>query len=132
MSLEPLLAEGPIIYLHAFFALAAMALGAVQLAAPKGTPPHRTLGWVWAALMAGVAGGSFLIHGIRMWGPFSWIHILSIVTLVGLTGAVLAARKRDVKRHARGMILLYVLALLVTGGFTLAPGRVMHTVVFGG
>ena len=38
--------------LHAFAAMAAFALGIVQFAAPKGTLPHRTIGWIWVALMA--------------------------------------------------------------------------------
>jgi len=45
--------------LHAFAAIAAFGLGAVQLAAPKGTLPHRTIGWFWVALMVTVAAPSF-------------------------------------------------------------------------
>jgi uncharacterized membrane protein len=44
MSLEPLLAAPLSTQVHAFAAMAAFALGAVQLAAPKGTLPHRTVG----------------------------------------------------------------------------------------
>ena len=51
MSLAPLLAAAPEIQLHAFAAMAAFVLGVVQLAAPKGTLPHRTLGWIWVVLM---------------------------------------------------------------------------------
>jgi len=43
----------------------AFALGLVQLTAPKGTLPHRTLGWIWVALIAVVAGSSFGIHELR-------------------------------------------------------------------
>ena len=54
MSLAPLLAALPQIQVHAFAALAAFVLGAVQLAAPKGTLPHRTLAetrrWVEAMI----------------------------------------------------------------------------------
>ena len=32
--------------------MAAFALGIVQFAAPKGTLPHRTIGWIWVLLMA--------------------------------------------------------------------------------
>ena len=39
MSLEPLLAAPLSTQVHAFAAMAAFALGAVQLAAPKGTFP---------------------------------------------------------------------------------------------
>ena len=45
MTLAPLLAASPAIELHAFAAMAAFALGVVQLSAPKGTIPHRTIGW---------------------------------------------------------------------------------------
>ena len=55
MSLEPLLATPLSTQVHAFAAMAAFALGAVQLAAPKGTLPHRTVGWLWVALMVTVA-----------------------------------------------------------------------------
>ena len=51
MSLAPLLDAAPAIPLHAFAAMTAFLLGVVQLAAPKGTLPHRTLGWVWISLM---------------------------------------------------------------------------------
>ena len=57
--------RAPSIQVHAFAAMAAFALGLVQLAAPKGTLPHRTLGYIWVALMAIVCVTSFLIHDIR-------------------------------------------------------------------
>jgi uncharacterized membrane protein len=59
MSLAPLLDAAPAIPLHAFAAMAAFLLGVVQLAAPKGTLPHRTLGWAWISLMIAVAASSF-------------------------------------------------------------------------
>jgi len=43
MSLAPLLNAAPAIPVHALAAMAAFALGVVQLAAPKGTLPHRTI-----------------------------------------------------------------------------------------
>src|ERR1041384_1894825 len=70
MSLAPLFDAAPAIPLHAFAAMAAFVLGAVQLAAPKGTLPHRTLGWIWVLLMAFVAASAFWIHQIRLWGPW--------------------------------------------------------------
>ena len=58
MSLAPLLDASLAIRVHAVMALAAFGLGIVQLAAPKGTLPHRGLGWLWVGLMAGVAVSS--------------------------------------------------------------------------
>jgi uncharacterized membrane protein len=44
MSLAPLLNASPTIQIHAFAAMAALAIGVVQLSAPKGTLPHRGIG----------------------------------------------------------------------------------------
>jgi len=131
MSLAPLLDAVPPIPVHAFAAMAAFALGVVQLAAPKGTLPHRTLGWIWVALMAVVAISAFWIHQLRIVGPFSPIHLLSIYVPVMLVVGVLAARRHNVQRHRRTMIGLFAGALIIAGLFTFMPGRVMHAVVFG-
>jgi uncharacterized membrane protein len=131
MSLAPLLEAASAIPLHAFAAMAAFVLGLVQFAAPKGTLPHRTIGWIWVVLMVVVAASSFWIHQIRLVGPFSPIHLLSIFTLVMLPLAVWRAHTHRVTDHRRAMILLFAGALVVAGLFTLVPGRIMHRVIFG-
>jgi uncharacterized membrane protein len=131
MSLAPLLHAAPQIPLHAFAAMAAFVLGLVQFAAPKGTLPHRTIGWIWVALMAAVAVSSFWIHQIRLLGPFSPIHLLSIFTLAMLPFGVWFAHRHRVADHRRVMVLMFSGALVIAGLFTLLPGRIMHTVVFG-
>lgn len=60
MSFAPLLNAAPAIPVHAFAAMAAFVLGVVQLATPKGTLPHRTLGWLWVGLMLSVLPGSIM------------------------------------------------------------------------
>jgi uncharacterized membrane protein len=132
MSLAPLLQAEPVIQIHAFAAIGAFALGLIQLSAPKGTLPHRTIGWIWVALMAAIALSSFFIHEIKMVGPFSPIHLLSIFTLIMLPLAVLHARRHNVKQHRGAMIGIFIGALLVAGAFTFVPGRIMHAVAFGG
>ena len=131
MSLAPLLEAAPAIPLHAFAAMGAFALGLVQFAAPKGTLPHRTLGWIWVLLMAGVAVSSFWIHQIRLVGPWSPIHLLSIFVLTMLPLAVWRAHTHRVADHRRIMILMFSGALVIAGLFTLLPGRIMHAVVLG-
>ncbi|WP_315780068.1 DUF2306 domain-containing protein [Bradyrhizobium sp. SZCCHNPS1003] len=131
MSFAPLLAAEPAVLLHAVAAMSAFALGLVQFAAPKGTLPHRTIGWVWVALMAAVAASSFWIHTIRLVGPWSPIHLLSLYTLAVLPLAVWAAHRHRVAAHRRAMITLFSGALVIAGLFTLLPGRIMHKVVFG-
>jgi uncharacterized membrane protein len=127
----PLLEAAPPIPFHALVALAAAGLGAVQLWRPKGGRMHRRLGYLWVALMAGVAISGLFIHELRMVGRFSPIHLLSLVTLASLWIAVSRARRRDIAGHRRVMILLFWLALVLTGLFTFWPGRVMHMALFG-
>jgi uncharacterized membrane protein len=132
MDLAPLTNATVAIQLHAYAALGAFALGIVQLAAPKGTIPHRTLGYLWVALMLAVAVSAFWIHEIRLWGPWSPIHLLAIFTLVMLPFAIYAARTHNVRRHQRTMQGIFFGALIIAGAFTLVPGRIMHKVLFGG
>jgi uncharacterized membrane protein len=131
MSLAPLLDASPVIQVHAFAAMGAFVLGALQLAAPKGTLPHRTIGWIWVVLMLTVAVSSFWIHEIRLVGPFSPIHLLSILTLMTLPLAVLAARRHRVVAHRKAMISIFFGALVIAGLFTFMPGRIMYQVAFG-
>jgi uncharacterized membrane protein len=131
MNLAPLLAASPVIQAHAYFAFAAIGLGGVQMLAPKGTAPHRALGWTWVVVMMGVAGSSLFIHTIRLWGPWSPIHLLSLLALTTVPLAVASARRGNIAGHRQGMTMLFVFALLITGLFTLWPGRIMHSVVFG-
>ena len=66
--------------------------GVVQLAGVKGTSRHRALGYTWVALMLVVAISAFWIHEIRLWGPWSPIHLLAIFTLIMLPFGVTRAR----------------------------------------
>ena len=131
MQLAPLLNSVPPIPSHAIAAIAALLLGAIQFAGRKGTPSHRVMGWLWVALMTYVAISGFFIHEIRIIGAYSPIHLLSFVTLAGLAWGIWLIRRKRVRDHKRVMILLYFLALVITGLFTLLPGRVMHAVLFG-
>ncbi len=136
MSLAPLLQASPAIQIHAFAAMAAFVLGAVQLAAPKGTLPHRTIGWIWVVLLLTISVSAFFIHTIRLWGPllgvfWSPIHLLTIFTLATLPIAVWRTHRHDVSGHRNAMISLYCGALVIAGLFTFWPGRIMHAVLFG-
>ena len=81
--------------------------------------------------MAFVAISGFFIYETRLFGVFSLIHLLSVLVLVTLWRAVRMARAGKIRAHRRAMILLFWLALVLTGLFTFAPGRIMHQVVTG-
>jgi uncharacterized membrane protein len=149
MTLEPLLEAPALVQVHTFISFAVVSLGALQLLAPKGTIPHRTVGWIWAILVTVMMVTAFMNHDILSYGPFSpkiccrdlscrlgsfrcgSIHILSVFIVLILPYAVLQARLHDVFRHGQAMILL--LTIMVLGGIlTTLPPRIMHDVVFGG
>ena len=131
MTLDPLFSAPQPIPVHAIAALVAMVLGGLQLWGPKGTRNHRTLGYIWVGLMAIVAFSGFFIHVLKLVGPFSPIHMLSLLTLASLWYAIRAARRGTIKRHRQTMVALFWMALILTGFLTFWPGRVMYQVVTG-
>ena len=132
MSLLPLMNAPPAIQLHTYAALAAFVLGVAQLGRVKGTAAHRVLGYLWGGLMLVVALSSFWVHELRLWGPWSPIHLLAVFTLAMLPLGVYYARGHNVRGHKLTMLGLFGGALIIAGIFTFAPGRIMYQVVFGG
>lgn len=126
-----LFAQAQPIPLHAVAAMAAIILGGVQFYMKKGGILHKLIGRTWVGLMVVVAVSSFFIHKIELWGAYSPIHLLSVWTIFSLGLAIYYVRVGNIKRHKQVMIALYGFALLLTGLFTLMPGRVMHQIVFG-
>ena len=116
---------------HSIAAMLAVLLGGWQLFSEKGTRRHRIFGWAWVGLMIYVAGSSFFINELHFWRTLSPPHVLSAWTLISLAIAVFQARRGNIRQHRLWMLSLYVLALLLTGIFTLWPGRLLHQVVFG-
>ena len=118
----------PIIAVHALAATTAVVPGAWLLWARKGHRAHRVGGWIWVLCMATVAGISF---AIRRPDVFSWIHGLSVFTLAALVRGVVFARTHAVSAHRKTMIALYSGALVITGLFTLLPGRLIGHALWG-
>jgi uncharacterized membrane protein len=118
------------IALHLFAAAAALCLGAVVLVRRKGTPSHKALGRLWVALMTVVALSSFWIYEIRKGAGPSWIHLLSVWTLVSLACALYFIRRGQVRAH-RGFMIGTFLGLAGAGLGALAPGRALYRFFFG-
>jgi len=115
--------------IHLAAVLPALALGAVQLAAPKGTRLHKALGWLWVGAMAIAALSSFWIFGLNKAGGFSVIHLLSAWTLVSLGLAIWFIRRGRVRAHMGFMIGTF-LGLAGAGAGALAPGRTLYLFFF--
>jgi uncharacterized membrane protein len=131
MSLDPILSAPLAIQIHATAATAALLLGAMVLFRRKGTPVHKLMGRVWVGLMLIVATSAIFISEIRLIGPFSPIHIFVLLTYWGVWEGIRQIRAGNVAAHQATMKSVYLGALLLTGAFTLLPGRRMHDVLFG-
>jgi uncharacterized membrane protein len=131
MTLQPWLAAPVAVQLHSLAALAALVLGAVQLLGRKGAQAHRAMGWAWVGAMLLVALSSFAITGLRGPAQLSLIHALSAAVLVLAPLAALHARRGRLRHHQIMMPAIFLGALVITGAFTLMPGRLMARVVFG-
>lgn len=115
----------PATLVHLVLASAAVLLGPAALWARKGSRGHRGLGYAWVTVMVGTAVSAFFIRStakFQLYG-FSPIHLLGVVTLVGVTGAIVAIAYRKVEIHRRTMQRIYLGACVGAGVFTLLPGR---------
>ena len=125
--LQALLQASWPVHLHLALCLMAAPLGLLILLRRKGTPAHRFSGRVWAALMLATALLSFAIQGDDR---LSWIHGLSVVTLVSMPAGVWLARRGHIRAH-RLTMGANLAGLLVAGAFTLLPHRLLGQWVFG-
>ena len=110
-----------IIWLHLTTAVLALGLGGANLALAKGNLRHRVFGWTWMGAMLCVTVSSFRIREIEA-GSLSWIHGLTVWTLVSMAVAIVSIRRGWVRSHAVWMIGTMI-GVAVAGTFALAPGR---------
>jgi uncharacterized membrane protein len=133
-----LLARAPwIVQLHLAAVMPALLLGAWLLLGKKGGPRHRLLGKIYLGLMVVAAlsaavlpaqvGPTVSIGSLRL----GFLHLLVLLTLRGVWMAFHTIRKGDIRAHKRHMVMLYFGALIIAGLFSLAPGRLLHRVIFG-
>jgi uncharacterized membrane protein len=114
---------------HLSTVLVALPLGVSQLLLPKGTFRHRTVGYIWVALMTATALISFAIHGLNPHG-LSPIHIFSVLTLVFAPLIVFFARRGQVDHHRGAVLGLMIGGLVIAGLFTFIPGRALGQLMF--
>ncbi|MGH1577414.1 DUF2306 domain-containing protein [Planktotalea sp.] len=131
MDISPLLNAPLETQMHVVCAVLSLVLTPVILLRRKGDRVHKLLGRFWVLVMALTALSSFAIHDIRLIGLFSPIHLLSLLTLYSLAGAIYQARAGRIQAHKSHMIGAMG-GLLGAGLFTLIPGRLMSQVFFQG
>ena len=123
----------PIVYAHLATVLPAFVIGTYMMVARKGSKNHRLLGKIYMLLMIATAIIALFINaevGPKFLGHFGFIHLFSVMVLYSVPNAYFAAMRHDRRAHAISMIGLYIGGLLIAGGFTLMPGRLVHTWLF--
>ena len=118
-----------LVWAHLLPLTVALALTPVLLLRRRGDRWHRRLGWLWAALLFAAALSSFGLHGLT--GGWSPIHLLSVLTVVGVPALVWSARAHKVADHRRHVRNLVAFALLLAGVFTLVGERTLARMLWG-
>jgi uncharacterized membrane protein len=119
----------PLIWPHLASIMLAVVLTPVMLLRPRGTPSHRQLGWVWVVAMFSTALLSLFVRNVNH-GGFSFIHILSVWTMIQVPVIVWSARRHNVKRHRFGVRAMVTGALLIAGFFTFPFNRLLGQWLF--
>ena len=115
--------------IHLAAVVPAVVIGVVQLAAPKGTRPHKQLGWIWVLAMVVAALSSFWIMEQRKDAGWSVIHLLSVWVLIALSLAIWHIRHGNVRAHKRYMVGT-LLGLAGAGIGAVMPGRFLAQLLF--
>ncbi len=131
MNLAPI-ADAPLaIKIHLATVIPAFVIGTwLIFFSTKGAPWHRALGALYLALMTVTAIATFFIRSIIP-GSLSPVHLFIPLTLFGVFGALWNIKRGNVRGHRNAMLGLYFGGILIAGGFTLLPGRLLHHVFFG-
>lgn len=133
MTLAPFYAAPLHIQVHIVAALLVVVLSPLQFRGfRKGSPAHRASGYLWMAAMVVVALSSFLIPStmpVKI-GAFGPIHLLSVLALISVVGAIRYARAHNVAGHRKTLIGLSI-GFWAAAAFTLLPSRIMGQIFFG-
>jgi uncharacterized membrane protein len=130
MRFAPLLQASPAVQVHVAAAVLAIFLGAFQFLAPKGTMPHRVVGWIWVILLGSICMSSFFIPGSLFLGPVSVFHALSVYTLWSLVMGARAARQHRVADHKSYMAWIYSLSIVLSAVIAMGSGGVLSEMFF--
>jgi len=126
----PAWAKDAALAVHLATVIPAMPLGLHLFLARKGDARHRALGRLWLGLMATTAVSTLFVKHLNP-GSFSFVHLFSVLTLVTVPRAILAARRGDIAAHRAHLLGLFVGAIVVAGLFSFTPGRLMTAWLFG-
>src|SRR5215510_1019026 len=126
-----LISRAPLaIQIHLATVLPAFALGTwLVFFSRKGSRYHRAAGFAYLGLMTVTSLTALFVRSLHP-GHLSWIHLFIPLTLWGVFSAIWTVRRGDIGGHRRAMRGVYFGGLLIAGGLTFLPGRLMYRIFF--
>ena len=116
------------IQLHLITVLPAILLGIANILMAKGATLHKRIGVAWITLILVTSLVSFTI---RSEGAYSWIHILSIITILNVILGYIGIKHGNLKMHI-GCISGAFVGSFIAGIFAaILPGRFIYEWIFG-
>ena len=115
---------------HLLTVVPALPLGLYIFLTRKGGARHKTLGKLWLLLMGVTAVATLFIRNVGD-GGFSFIHLFSVLTLIGIPQVIVTARRGQIAAHRAHLLRLFTGAMLIAGGLSFLPGRTMWVWAFG-
>ncbi len=115
------------ILLHLITVIPALVLGVFILAKQKGTSTHKLVGRIWVVLMLCTSIISFFIQHD---GAFSWIHLLSVISISSICISIWGIRTQRVRIHRGFMIGAYIGSIVAGIIATSIPGRLLYDFMF--
>ena len=78
MNVQPILTADPVIAVHIICVVTELIVGPIALCGKRRGALHRAVGYVWVFSMLLLAGTSFFIEDLAVFGRFGPIHLLSL------------------------------------------------------
>ncbi|MEM5476883.1 DUF2306 domain-containing protein [Pacificibacter sp. AS14] len=130
VTLTPFFTASLAVQIHISAALISLALIPPVLWRVRRDGWHKKFGYVWFTSMGVTAVSSFWISGIGMFGRFSPLHLLSIMSLITMALAIYWAVKRNIHAHSRALRNLSTFGLGIPSVLNFLPGRTFSNAFF--
>src|SRR5437016_1975915 len=131
MNFTPIAEAPPAIQIHLATIIPAFFLGTwLIFFSRKGARAHRVIGATYLILMTITATAAIFIRQLNP-GSFSFFHLFVLLTYFSVFRTIWFLRKKNIAGHKRAMVGLYEGGLLIAGGLTFLPGRMMYRLFFG-
>ena len=131
MNFQPILTADPVIVVHIICGVTALIDGPIALYGKRRGALHRAVGYLWFFSMLLLAGTSFFIEGLAVFGRFGPIHLLSLFAIWSVFEAMRRIYLGNSALHRRIMHNLYWYGLVIAGLVNFLPGRVTNRVFLG-